>query len=90
MPSSPCERVADQFLRQKLYIFSQFLFDDHIKSRLLKDVRFYKREATNNRFPFERASAFMKVRAVPSLTLARLAASSVTCSCQLGCQDSES
>ena len=25
-----------QFLKQKLYVFSQFLFDDHIKSRLLK------------------------------------------------------
>ena len=29
-----------QFLSQKLQIFSQFLFDDHIRSRLLKEARF--------------------------------------------------
>ena len=28
-----------QFLAQKFQIFSQFLYDDHIKSRLIKDIR---------------------------------------------------
>ena len=25
-----------QFLRKKFYVFSQFMFDEHIKSRLIK------------------------------------------------------
>ncbi|CAM6083172.1 unnamed protein product [Calypogeia fissa] len=33
---------AYQFLAQKFIVFSQFLFDDHIKSRLIKEHRFYK------------------------------------------------
>lgn len=28
-----------QFLRGRFFTFSQFLYDDHIKSRLIKDVR---------------------------------------------------
>ncbi|EKX45132.1 hypothetical protein GUITHDRAFT_139069, partial [Guillardia theta CCMP2712] len=31
-----------QFLARKLAIMSQFLFDDHIKSRLVKDVNFFR------------------------------------------------
>ena len=31
-----------QFLRQKITIVSKFLYDSHIKSRLLKDIRFFK------------------------------------------------
>merc|ERR1719369_4667 len=31
-----------QFLRKKFGIFSQFLFDDQVKSRLAKDARFFK------------------------------------------------
>ena len=31
-----------QFLRKKFYIFSQFMYDEHIKSRLMKDWRFFK------------------------------------------------
>lgn len=31
-----------QFLAQKFISFSQFLFDDHIKSRLVKEYRFTK------------------------------------------------
>eukprot|EP01113_Clastostelium_recurvatum_P020853 TRINITY_DN2468_c0_g1_i2.p1 TRINITY_DN2468_c0_g1~~TRINITY_DN2468_c0_g1_i2.p1 ORF type:complete len:1156 (+),score=429.18 TRINITY_DN2468_c0_g1_i2:487-3468(+) len=51
-----------QFLRQKFNIFSQFLFDDHIKSRLYKDIKFYKesRESLGNMYPFERAVKFNK------------------------------
>ena len=31
-----------QFLVRKFQLFSEFLFDDHIKSKLMKDIRFYK------------------------------------------------
>ncbi|CAG0882697.1 unnamed protein product [Darwinula stevensoni] len=49
-----------QFLRKKFYIFSQFLFDDHIKSRLLKDLRYFRdsKEALNGKYPFDRAEKF--------------------------------
>ena len=49
-----------QFLKQRLFVFSQFLFDDHIKSRLIRDFRFFKKERKElgNRYPFERAERF--------------------------------
>ena len=31
-----------QFLRKKFFVFSQFLYDEHIKSRLMKDARFLR------------------------------------------------
>lgn len=31
-----------QFLQKKFYIFSQFMYDEHIKSRLIKDIRFFR------------------------------------------------
>eukprot|EP00735_Rhodelphis_limneticus_P013774 TRINITY_DN7727_c0_g1::TRINITY_DN7727_c0_g1_i1::g.8316::m.8316 TRINITY_DN7727_c0_g1::TRINITY_DN7727_c0_g1_i1::g.8316 ORF type:complete len:1220 (+),score=387.87,sp/Q2M389/WASC4_HUMAN/40.43/0.0,WASH-7_mid/PF14744.1/3.7e+03,WASH-7_mid/PF14744.1/2.5e-148,WASH-7_N/PF14745.1/6.7e-108,WASH-7_N/PF14745.1/1.1e-06,WASH-7_C/PF14746.1/1.1e-61 TRINITY_DN7727_c0_g1_i1:76-3660(+) len=51
-----------QFLVQKMMVLSQFLFDDHIKSRLIKDVRFFKNEkqAINNRYPYDRSLKFLK------------------------------
>jgi len=51
-----------QFLRQKFNIFSQFLYDDHIKSRLYKDIKYFKenRDQHNNMYPFERAKKFNK------------------------------
>jgi len=51
-----------QFLRKKFIIFSQFLFDDHIKSRLIKDTRFYKesKEKFNGKYPYDRAEKFNK------------------------------
>eukprot|EP00163_Fabomonas_tropica_P009505 TRINITY_DN1931_c0_g1_i1.p1 TRINITY_DN1931_c0_g1~~TRINITY_DN1931_c0_g1_i1.p1 ORF type:complete len:1034 (-),score=307.02 TRINITY_DN1931_c0_g1_i1:86-3187(-) len=51
-----------QFLLQKFRIFSQFLYDDHIKSRLIKDIRYYKenREKLNNMYPYDRAEKFHK------------------------------
>ncbi|KHN72374.1 WASH complex subunit 7 [Toxocara canis] len=36
---------AYQYLKKKFFIFSQFLFDDHIKSQLAKDVRFFRENA---------------------------------------------
>jgi len=49
-----------QFLRKKFYIFSQFLYDEHIKARLLKDIRFFKetRNETDQKYPFDRAEKF--------------------------------
>jgi WASH complex subunit 7 len=34
--------VTYQFLRQKFRIFSEFLYDDQIKSRLIREIRHYK------------------------------------------------
>ncbi|RWS27195.1 WASH complex subunit 7-like protein [Leptotrombidium deliense] len=48
-----------QFLRKKFYIFSQFLYEEHIKSRLMKDLRIF-RESKANKFPFERAEKLVK------------------------------
>lgn len=52
-----------QFLRQKFYTFSQFLYDEQIKSRLMKELRaFSERKQTNNYplYSYERADAFNK------------------------------
>jgi WASH complex subunit 7 len=51
-----------QFLRQKFNVFSQFLFDDHIKSRLYKDIKFFKesRDQLDNQYPVERSHKFNK------------------------------
>lgn len=40
-----------QFLTRRFAVLSQFLFDDHIKSRLLKDAKFFRENAKslNNR-----------------------------------------
>lgn len=38
-----------QFLRGRFFTFSQFLYDDHIKSRLIKDVRYVKHAARSHR-----------------------------------------
>ncbi|XP_060537430.1 WASH complex subunit 4 [Cylas formicarius] len=49
-----------QFLKNKFHIFSQFMFDEHIKSRLLKDLRFFSEHKTefNQMYPYERAEKF--------------------------------
>uniref|UniRef100_A0A672LU81 WASH complex subunit 4 n=1 Tax=Sinocyclocheilus grahami TaxID=75366 RepID=A0A672LU81_SINGR len=49
-----------QFLRKKFYIFSQFMYDEHIKSRLIKDIRFFRetKDQTDQKYPFERAEKF--------------------------------
>ena len=51
-----------QFLRIKLHTFSQFLFDEHIKSRLMRDIRFIKSQRENGATPYtyERAEKFQK------------------------------
>ncbi|XP_009888769.1 PREDICTED: WASH complex subunit 7-like, partial [Charadrius vociferus] len=49
-----------QFLRKKFYIFSQFMYDEHIKSRLIKDIRFFRevKDQNDHKYPFERADKF--------------------------------
>lgn len=51
-----------QFLRKKFAIFSQFLYDEHIKSRLTKDARYFREHQAklNQKYPFDRASKFNK------------------------------
>jgi WASH complex subunit 7 len=44
-----------QFLRKKMSTFSQFLFDEQVKSRLIKEVK-YNRENLDNLYSFDRAS----------------------------------
>jgi WASH complex subunit 7 len=34
--------MVEQYLAKKFNVFSQFLFDDHIRSRLLQEVRAFK------------------------------------------------
>uniref|UniRef100_A0A8B9JBR0 WASH complex subunit 4 n=1 Tax=Astyanax mexicanus TaxID=7994 RepID=A0A8B9JBR0_ASTMX len=49
-----------QFLQKKFYIFSQFMYDEHIKSRLIKDIRFFRetKDQSDQKYPFERAEKF--------------------------------
>ena len=49
-----------QFLRKKFSIFSQFLYDEQIKSRLTKDIRFFRQNlsALDHKYSFERANKF--------------------------------
>ncbi|XP_035742085.1 WASH complex subunit 4-like [Vespa mandarinia] len=51
-----------QFLRVKLHTFSQFMFDEHIKSRLMRDIRFIKSQRESGAIPYtyERAEKFQK------------------------------
>ncbi|XP_054727038.1 WASH complex subunit 4 [Anastrepha obliqua] len=52
-----------QFLRQKFYTFSQFLYDEQIKSRLMKELRSYAEHKQSKSYPlyaYERADAFNK------------------------------
>ena len=51
-----------QFLRKKFYIFSQFLFDEQIKSRLTKDIVYFKenKNSTDQKYSYERADKFNK------------------------------
>jgi WASH complex subunit 7 len=44
-----------QFLKSRLVTFSQFLYDEHIKSRLAKDAAFF---TLHHQYPFTRFSAF--------------------------------
>ena len=45
-----------QFLRKKFVVFSQFLYDEHIKSRLSKDFKFFKENKAqlDQKYPLDR------------------------------------
>ncbi|XP_046405454.1 WASH complex subunit 4 [Ischnura elegans] len=49
-----------QFLRKKFFIFSQFMYDEHIKSRLIKDLRYFRENRTqlDQKYSYERAEKF--------------------------------
>eukprot|EP00057_Strongylocentrotus_purpuratus_P007399 XP_011661873.1 PREDICTED: WASH complex subunit 7 [Strongylocentrotus purpuratus] len=51
-----------QFLRKKFFIFSQFMYDEHIKSKLIKDLRYFRenKQEMNQMYPFDRADKFNK------------------------------
>ncbi|KAE8882575.1 WASH complex subunit 4 [Phytophthora fragariae] len=53
-----------QFLTKKFDIFSQFLFDEYIKSYLQREKRWYKKhrddKEVENKYPFDRAFQFNK------------------------------
>ncbi|KAB7497191.1 WASH complex subunit 7 [Armadillidium nasatum] len=50
-----------QFLRRKFHVFSQFLYDEHIKSRLIKDLQCWKQIKEEEKFyPYERAKKLHK------------------------------
>jgi len=50
---------AYQFLSQKFSVFSQFLFDDYIKSYLARERKYFRasRKDLDNRYPYDHASA---------------------------------
>ncbi|XP_058442766.1 WASH complex subunit 4 [Malaya genurostris] len=49
-----------QFLRQKFFTFSHFLYDEQIKARLTSDAKYFleNAEALNQTYDFDRAHAF--------------------------------
>eukprot|EP01062_Namystynia_karyoxenos_P059273 TRINITY_DN50728_c0_g1_i1.p1 TRINITY_DN50728_c0_g1~~TRINITY_DN50728_c0_g1_i1.p1 ORF type:complete len:1241 (+),score=561.49 TRINITY_DN50728_c0_g1_i1:104-3724(+) len=51
-----------QFLTKKFFVFSKFLYDDHVKSRLLKDLKWFgeKKDELQNLWPVKRAEKFVK------------------------------
>ncbi|CAH2991365.1 unnamed protein product [Chilo suppressalis] len=51
-----------QFLKKKFFTFSQFMYDEHIKSRLIKDLRNFKDATSNggNMYPYKYADKFNK------------------------------
>ncbi|GAM18419.1 hypothetical protein SAMD00019534_015940 [Acytostelium subglobosum LB1] len=53
---------AFQYLKQKFGIFSEFLFDDHIKSRLYKNIKYFRENKAqlDSMYPYELAIEFEK------------------------------
>ena len=51
-----------QYLTKKLEVVTTFLYDDHIKSRLKREMKFFNesQEDLDHEYPFERALAFNK------------------------------
>lgn len=53
---------AYQFLRKKFHTFSQFMYDEQIKSRLIKDMRYFKEACIQSEqmYSYKRAEKFNK------------------------------
>ena len=51
-----------QFLRRKFTIFSQFLYDEQITSRLSKDIQYFEtnKSSLDQKYPLDRAKKFNK------------------------------
>lgn len=50
-----------QFLCSKIKLFSQFLYNEQVKSRLLKEVTFFKEQNQPNfKYPYERGERFLR------------------------------
>lgn len=51
-----------QFLKKKFFTFSQFMYDEHIKSRLIKDLRYFKEntQINGNMYLYKNADKFNK------------------------------
>ncbi|ETO23353.1 hypothetical protein RFI_13827, partial [Reticulomyxa filosa] len=58
---STAVNFAYQFCASKFVLFHEFLYDDHIKSQLIRDVRLFrdKKQEWNNRYPFVQAKQFV-------------------------------
>jgi WASH complex subunit 7 len=52
-----------QFLVKKFDAFSEFLYDDRIKSKLISSIRWFKeeKEALDNKYPFSAVEKFLKL-----------------------------
>ena len=66
-----------QFLRKKFFVFSQFLFDEHIKSRLMKDGR-YIRDLTAEKIPDQESQVRSSLRTHASASSANKQSASRT------------
>lgn len=51
-----------QFLKQKMAVFSQFLFDEHIKAALFREIRHFteNKEQLNSKYPWDRADKLVR------------------------------
>jgi len=51
-----------QFLKQKMAVLSQFLFDEQIKAALFREIRYFteNKETLNSKYPWDRADKMVK------------------------------
>ena len=51
-----------QCLKHKMRVFSEFLFDEHIKSALFREIRWFteNKEQLDSKYPYERAEKFTR------------------------------
>lgn len=59
-----------QFLKKKFFTFSQFMYDEHIKSRLIKDLKYFKDNSVTNGNMYSYKNAEKFNRGIRNLGLA--------------------